>query len=67
MTYGQIQMENYARTIKISLMGKSDEAQCGATLLVNDLLRYANGLKKENRTFESMVEMLNKLKKELPY
>ena len=67
MTYGQTQMENYARWIKISLTGKSDEAQCGATLLVNDLLRYANGLKRENQTFDAMLEMLNKLNKELPH
>ena len=67
MNYGQTQTENYARRIKISLMGKSNEAQGGATLLVHDLLRYANGLKKENRTFEVMLEMLNKLNKELPY
>ena len=67
MTYSQTQMDNYARTIKISLMGKSNEAQGGATLLVHDLLRYANGLKSEHRTFESMLEMLEKLNKELPY
>lgn len=67
MTYGQTQMENYARWIKISLTGKSDEAQDGATLLVHDLLRYANGLKRENQTFDAMLEMLNKLNKELPH
>ena len=65
MTYSQTQMDNYARRIKISLMGKSDEAKGGATLVVHDLLLYANGIKKENQTFETMLEMLNKLNAEL--
>jgi len=58
-------MDNYARSIKISLMGKSDETKGGATLMVHDLLRYANSIKRENRTFEAMLEMLNKLNAEL--
>ena len=66
MTLSHIQIDNHARTIRISLMGKSSEAQSGARFLVNDLLRYANGLRVEDRTFDAMFEMLQKLNKELP-
>jgi hypothetical protein len=66
MVYSQNQVENYARTIRISLTGKSSEAQSGARLLINDLLRYAKGLKEEDRTFDAMMEMLHKLNKVLP-
>jgi len=66
MALRETQMDNYARMIKIYLMGKSDEAKGGASLLVQALLRYANGVKGENRTFDTMLEMLNKLNTELP-
>lgn len=66
MAYSQTQIDNYARAIKISLMGKSSDAQGGARYLVHDLLRYANGLKLEDRTFDAMLQMLKKLNKELP-
>ena len=40
-------LDSYVRSITISLRGKSDEAQIGALLVVQGLLRFARGLKKK--------------------
>ncbi len=60
------QMDGYARSLKIALGGKSDEARSGASMMVQAVLRYAHGLKREDQTFEAMVGLLERLARELP-
>ena len=64
MTDREILIDNYIRAIKISLSGKSDEAQNGAFAVIQDLLRFSHALKKEDQTYGAMQEMLIRLKKE---
>jgi len=58
-------IDNYVRSIKISISGKSDEAQVGTSIVIQGLLRFAQGLKKEDQTYETMLEMLKRLSKEI--
>ncbi len=57
---------NYIRTIKISFMGKSNDAQNGAYIVVKNLLGFAHTLKNEDQTYEAMVGMLERLTEEMP-
>ncbi|MGB6866706.1 MAG: hypothetical protein WBE11_13545 [Candidatus Aminicenantaceae bacterium] len=59
-------IDNYVRTIKISFMGKSNEAQNGAYAIVQYLLNFAHTLKEEDQTYEVMVDMLKRLSEEMP-
>jgi nitrate reductase assembly molybdenum cofactor insertion protein NarJ len=59
-------IDNYVRTIKISFMGKSNEAQNGAYTIVQNLLSFAHALKEEDKTYEAMVGMLKRLSEEMP-
>ena len=58
-------MDNYVRSIKISISGKSNEAQIGTSIVIQGLLRFAHGLKKEDQTYETMLEMLKRLSREM--
>ncbi len=59
-------IDNYIRTIKISFMGKSNEAQNGAHTIVKNLLNFAHTLKEEDQTYEVMVGMVKRLSEEMP-
>jgi hypothetical protein len=59
-------IDNYTRTIKISFMGKSDEAQNGANAIVQSLLNFAHTLKEEDQTYEVMLGILERLSEEMP-
>jgi nitrate reductase assembly molybdenum cofactor insertion protein NarJ len=59
-------IDNYTRTIKISFMGKSNEAQKGAYTMVQSLLNFAHTLKEEDQKYEVMVSMLERLSEEMP-
>jgi hypothetical protein len=47
------------------MTGKGDEAKNGALAVVQGLLRFVNGLKEEDQTFEMVTEMLEKVSKDL--
>ena len=59
-------IDNYTRTIKISFMGKSNEAQNGAYTVIQSLLGFAHTLKNEDQTYEVMIGMLERLTEEMP-
>ncbi len=59
-------IDGYVRAMKISIGGKSDEAQLGASMMVQNLLRYAHGLKSKDQTYEAMLGLLDRLAAELP-
>lgn len=59
-------LDSYVRSITISLRGKSDETQIGALLVVQGLLRFARGLKKEDQPYEAMLDLLERLSREMP-
>jgi hypothetical protein len=59
-------IDGYVRSINISLSGKSEETQSGALMVVQGLLRFARGLKKENQTDEAMLDLLERLSRDMP-
>jgi hypothetical protein len=59
-------VDNYVRSIKISMSGKSDEALLGTSIVIQSLLRFAQGLRKEEQPYETMLELLEKLSREIP-
>jgi nitrate reductase assembly molybdenum cofactor insertion protein NarJ len=59
-------IDNYTRTIKISFMGKSNEAQNGAYTIVQNILNFAHTLKEEDQTYDVIVGMLKRLSEEMP-
>jgi hypothetical protein len=59
-------VDNYVRSIKLSMRGKSDEALLGSSIVIQSLLRFAQGLKKEEQPYETMLDLLEKLAREIP-
>ena len=62
--------ENYIdgslRFIKISIMGRSNEAQNGASAVILGLLRFIRGLREEDQTYDVVLELVERLSRELP-
>jgi len=61
MTYPKNLVNNYARSIKLTMLGKSAEAQNGALTVVNGLLHYATSLNEEDQTYDAMLQILKRL------
>lgn len=59
-------IDGYLRFIKISIMGRSNEAQNGAFTVVLGLLRFIRGLREEDQTYDVVLELLERLSRELP-
>jgi hypothetical protein len=58
-------IDSYVRSINISLSGKSDETQFGALMAIKGLLRFARGLKKEDQTYEAVLDFLEGLSRNI--
>jgi len=60
-------IDGYLRFIKISIMGKSNEAQNGALTVVQGVKRFIQGLRREeDQTTDVVLELLERLSRELP-
>lgn len=59
-------IDGYLRFIKISIMGKSNEAQNGALTVVQGVKRFIQGLREEDQTTDVVLELLERLSRELP-
>ena len=59
-------IDGYLRSIKISIMGKSSEAWDGAEAVLQGLMRFIRGTREEDRTYDVLVEMIERLSRELP-
>jgi hypothetical protein len=59
-------LDGYLRYIKISMMGKSNEAQQGALSVIQGLMRFVRGLKDEDQTYDVVLDLIERLSRELP-
>jgi len=66
MAIHETYIAGFRRYIKISVLGKSDEAQKGAQVIVRELLRALRGLREEDQTYDAVMEFIESLSAELP-
>jgi hypothetical protein len=66
MAIHETYIDGYRRYIKISVLGKSDEARKGAQVVVRELLRALRGLGEEDQTYDAVMEFIESLSAELP-
>lgn len=65
MAVSERYVDNHLRSIQVSIMGKSDEARKGAYMVVRGLIRFIRGLQREGQTYDEVMELLERLSKEL--
>jgi hypothetical protein len=65
MVVREAHIDGYARAIRISLTGRGEEARLGAAIAVQGLVGFARSLKAEERGMDAMLDMLERLSKEL--
>jgi hypothetical protein len=66
MAIHETYIDGFRRFIKISVLGKSDEAQKGALVIVRELLRALRGLREEDQTYDAVMEFIESLSADLP-
>lgn len=66
MAVHETYIDGYRRYINIAVLGKSDEAQKGAQVVVQELLRALRGLREEDQTYDVVMEFIDDLSVELP-
>ncbi|MDF1501250.1 MAG: hypothetical protein P1P76_12355 [Anaerolineales bacterium] len=66
MSVHESYLDSHVRSIRVAMTGKSDEANNGALTIVQGLIRFIRGLKEEDQTTDVILEMLEKLSKDLP-
>jgi hypothetical protein len=64
MSVNERYLASHSRSIKLAMTGKGDEAKNGALTVIQGLLRFLNGLKEKDQTYEVVMEMLEKLSKD---
>ncbi len=65
MAVREAQIDGYARAIRISLAGRGEEAHLGAAIAIQGLAGFARSLRTEERGLDAMLDMLERLSKEL--